>query len=71
MKTDVKGCSTCEKDQESYERFYNTRLKKEYVQYDYRAENNKLFTCVAPTIEKCREKRDTWLFQFYEFPGND
>jgi hypothetical protein len=30
-------------------------------QYDYRHTDGKLFSCVAPTLEKCREKRDEWL----------
>lgn len=34
---------------------------KSYVQYDYRHTNGNLFSTVALTLEKCREKRDSWL----------
>jgi len=30
-------------------------------QYDYKTDSGELFTCCAPTLEKCREKRDAWL----------
>jgi hypothetical protein len=30
-------------------------------QYDYRMDSGDLFTFCAPTLEKCREKRDVWL----------
>lgn len=30
-------------------------------QYDYRHTDGELFSCVAPTLEACREKRDEWL----------
>jgi hypothetical protein len=59
MKTDIKGCSTCETGQENYSEFKNRNLK--YIQYDYRHTTGELFSCVASTIEKCREKRDNWL----------
>jgi len=60
MKTDVKGCSRCLPGEERFERFERTRGKS-YVMYDYRTPGGRLFTCVAPTIEKCREKRLKWL----------
>ncbi|HOJ04122.1 MAG TPA: DUF3873 family protein [Bacteroidota bacterium] len=44
---------------EQYETFEHRG--KEFVQYDYRAEDGELFSCVAPTLEKCREKRDAWI----------
>ena len=31
------------------------------VQYDYRHTDGRPFTCVAPTLEKARAKRDAWL----------
>lgn len=36
---------------------------KSYVQYDYRTNDGVLFSCVAPTLEQCREKRDKWYLQ--------
>ena len=30
-------------------------------QYDYRHTDGTLFSCVAPTLEDCRAKRDEWL----------
>jgi len=31
------------------------------TQYDYRHTDGRLFSCVAPTVEKARAKRDKWL----------
>lgn len=59
MKTDKNGCSTCQPGKEQYETF--TRRGKKYVQYDYRTESGELFATAAPTLGKCREKRDIWL----------
>lgn len=61
MKADVNGCSTVANGTENYESFYSSVVKKNLIQYDYRANDGKLFSCVAPTLEKCREKRDNWL----------
>lgn len=55
------GCSTCKAGEEKYEEYYNRSLKKNLVQYDYRDTDGQLFSCVAPTLEKAREKRDAWL----------
>ncbi|MEG2067158.1 MAG: DUF3873 family protein [Tannerellaceae bacterium] len=59
MKTDKNGCSTCKVGKEQYEAF--THRGKTYYEYDYRHIDGKLFTCVKPTIEECRAKRDEWL----------
>lgn len=60
----VNGVSTTKAPgQEQYETFsrkVGARTKK-YVQYDYRHSNGKLFSCVKPTLEACREARDAWL----------
>lgn len=48
---------------EKYEVFYTgyrTRRKKHY-QYDYRHTDGELFSCVAPTLKECRQRRDEWL----------
>lgn len=57
------GCSVCAAGSENY-CTYTTRLKGKNVrmyQYDYRTESDELFACCAPTLAKCREKRDAWL----------
>lgn len=48
---------------EQYEVFYTgyrTRRKKHY-QYDYRHTDEELFSCIAPTLKECRQRRDEWL----------
>jgi len=58
------GVSTCKAGQENYVYFNLTprpRRKSRYCQYDYRTHDGQLFSTVAPTLEKCREKRDLWL----------
>lgn len=48
---------------EQYEVFYTgylTRRKKHY-QYDYRHTDGELYSCVADTLKKCRQRRDEWL----------
>lgn len=57
---DNRGCSTCKAGTENYKR-YKACNKKMYYQYDYRTALGELFTCVAPTLEACRAKRDKWL----------
>jgi hypothetical protein len=59
MKTDVKGCSTCQIGQEQYESFISNGCQ--FIQYDYRHTNGKLFSTVATTLEKCRQRRDTFI----------
>ena len=59
------GCSTCKKGQERYEMF-TTRYRGNNVkmyQYDYRADDGSLFSCVAPSLEECRRRRDNKLFK--------
>ena len=59
----VNGCSVCQPGSENY-CTYITRLRGKRVkmyQYDYKTDSGELFTCCAPTLEKCREKRDAWL----------
>lgn len=62
MKNDVNGCSTTAKGTENYETFSPShRPNQTFFQYDYRHTDGKLFSCVAPSLEKCREKKDSWL----------
>ena len=37
------------------------RRKKRLYQYDYRHTDGELFSCIAPTLEECRNERDKWL----------
>ena len=57
MKTDKNGCSTCRAGEENYEYYMDWR-KQEMCQYDYRTPEGGLFSCVAPTLEQARQKRD-------------
>lgn len=45
--------------EEQYE-IFTAGGKKRYW-YDYRAEDGRLFSCVAKTLADCRAKRDAWL----------
>lgn len=56
------GASVCMVDgTENYEPFTPAHRKGEvFYQYDYR-HDGELFSTVAPTLEKCRERRDEWL----------
>lgn len=47
--------------EEQYEEYYSSILKKNLVQYDYRHFNGKLFSCVKPSLERCRLARDEWI----------
>lgn len=59
MKGDANGCSSAGNNQERYESF--TIGGKRMVQYDYRAADGKLFSCVAPSLEIARIRRDRWM----------
>jgi len=61
MKSDINGCSTCVPGEERYERFYSPTLRAYRVQYDYRTPDGELFSCIAPTLEACRQRRERWL----------
>lgn len=57
-----KGISTTtEPGTENYELFYSDSTDKALFQYDYRHYNGELFSCVKPTLEKCREARKSWV----------
>ena len=60
MKTDINGVSQCPKGTENYETFTAMRGTV-YFQYDYRAEDGTLFSCVKPSLELCREARDKFF----------
>lgn len=58
------GISVCPAGEEKYVYFNVTprlRNKGKHCQYDYRTPDGRLFSTIAPTLEKCREKRDQWL----------
>jgi hypothetical protein len=50
-------------NQEQHEEFTVRSNRKEVkrVQYDYRAANGQLFSCVACDLEAARQRRDKWL----------
>jgi hypothetical protein len=48
-----------EEQYETYTCSWSARTPR--VQYDYRAEDGELFSCVAPTVHACRCRRDLWL----------
>lgn len=61
MKTDKNGCLTCQKGQEQYEEYRSAVTGQKLIQYDFRSQTGKLFSCVAVSIEIARERRDAWL----------
>ncbi len=63
-KMTINGVSTCQTaGTEKYESFQSGfgRRKRTLVQYDYRHHNGTLFSCVCPTLDECRAKRDEWV----------
>jgi hypothetical protein len=52
------GMSTCKVGEEKWEQFYDRIARKDLVQYDFRNADGQLFSCIAPTLEKAREKRE-------------
>ncbi|WP_304721991.1 DUF3873 family protein [uncultured Alistipes sp.] len=63
-KMTVNGVSVCPTGEERHEYFtpaFARRTKMRFCQYDYRHTDGELFSCVAPTLEECRRKRDEWL----------
>jgi hypothetical protein len=58
-----KGLSKCPVGQERHEYcwFRSGRYSYSRVQYEYRARNGKLFSCVAKTLAEARERRDRWI----------
>lgn len=45
---------------ERFENFKDSRGRK-LCQYDYRAADGKLFSCVKKTYEECVKAKDEWL----------
>ena len=60
MKSDKHGCSTCVNGKESYEHFYSEIARKNFVQYDFRT-NDELFSGVFLSLELARSERDRWI----------
>ena len=58
-KKTVNGVSVCLTAEERHK--YFTHAEKKLCQYDNRDKDGELFSCVAPTLEECRAKRDVWL----------
>ena len=61
MKSDVRGCSTCLPGQEQWENYPVGYLKQIWCQYDYRTPDGELFSTVAKSLTKAREKKRAWL----------
>lgn len=62
----INGISVCPAAEERYVFFDllpRIRSKGRYCQYDYRHTDGTLFSTVAPSLERCRAKRDEWLQQ--------
>ena len=59
----INGVSTCQTaGTEKYESFQSGfgRRKRTLVQYDI-ATTAEHFSCVCPTLDECRAKRDEWI----------
>ncbi len=41
--------------------FWSSLARGQRVQYDYRAPDGRLFSCVAKSLEVARNRRDAWL----------
>lgn len=66
MMNDATGCSKClQRGAEIYERFELGTIFKSRIMwhYDYRHTNGELFSCVASTLEECRQKKDEWILK--------
>lgn len=50
-----------EKGKEQNEEYMDSVSKRTMVQYDYRSENNELFSCVKETLEECQKAMNEWL----------
>ena len=65
MSNSLGAVSTCQEGEEKYVYFNlmpRQRRKSRYLQYEWRdPADNELFSCVAPSLERCRAKRDEWL----------
>jgi hypothetical protein len=47
--------------QEQHEAFNSRATRKKAVQYDYRHIDGELFSCVKPTLDACRQARESWI----------
>lgn len=71
MRSDRNSVSTCPAGEERYEYFRVCSICQfmgqgpmrweQRVQYDCRAPDGELFSCVAKTLEEARRRRDEWL----------
>ena len=44
-----------------YEKFFSSVKKCDLFQYDYRAQNGELFSCVKKSLDDCMSARDIWM----------
>ena len=54
---------------EQCESYYSVIRKRQLIQYDYRAPDGVLFSCIAPDIETARARRDKWLNSANRLPA--
>ena len=47
--------------QEQYESFQSSIARRTVYQYDFRAEDGALFSCVGKSLKECRARKDAWL----------
>lgn len=47
-------------NEEQHETYKDRVTKKRRCQYDYRASDGTLFSCIRNTLEDCRKARDAW-----------
>lgn len=53
--------NNCKNGEEQYEQYTSSTNKKNYIQYDYRDKDGKLFSVVRKNLNECRVARDEWL----------
>jgi hypothetical protein len=61
MQRDHNGCSTCLPGTEQWETFISHTIRQRLMQYEYRTLDGRLFSCVAPSLDTARQRRDAWL----------
>ena len=47
--------------EEQYINYFSSNTRGWLCQYDYRADDGVLFSCVGKDLVECRAKRDEWL----------
>ena len=58
MTLNTNGISTCNSNEEKFQRFYSHILKQNMIQYEFRFADGELFSCTANSLAGARTKRD-------------